>query len=147
MCKWPLTHYTLQINWLVSIWWQLCRLMSQKPVKVSETLHIFQCDPSPFSNQVTLWIIFWGKIEKWQQIYVYRSSHSEVFLRKGVRKICGKFTGEHPCRSAISIKLQSNFIEIALRHGCSSVNLPHIFRTPSPRNTSGWLLTFIVKTM
>ena len=25
------------------------------------------------------------------------SSHSEVFLGKGVLKICSKFTGEHPC--------------------------------------------------
>ena len=33
-----------------------------------------------------------------------------------------------------------NFIEIELRHGCSPVNLLHIFRTPFPRNTSGWLL-------
>ena len=30
--------------------------------------------------------------------------------------------------------------EIALWHGCSPVNLPHIFRTPFPKNTSGWLL-------
>ena len=37
-------------------------------------------------------------------------------------------------------KLHSNFIEIALRHGCSPVNLLHIFRTPFPKNTSGWLL-------
>ena len=37
-------------------------------------------------------------------------------------------------------KLQSNFIEIALRHGYSPVNLLHIFRTPFPRNTSEWLL-------
>ena len=59
-----------------------------------------------------------------------RSSRSEVFLVKGVLKICSKFTGEYPCRSVISIKLQSNFIEIALRHGCSPVNLLHIFRTP-----------------
>ena len=50
-----------------------------------------------------------------------------------------KFTGEHPCRSVISLKLQSNFIEIALRHRCSPVNLLHIFRTPFPKNTSGWL--------
>ena len=28
-----------------------------------------------------------------------------MFLGKGVLKICSKFTGEHPCRSAISIKL------------------------------------------
>ena len=32
-----------------------------------------------------------------------------MFLRKGVLKICSKFTGEHPYRCAISIKLQSNF--------------------------------------
>ena len=62
-----------------------------------------------------------------------------MFLWKGVLKICIKFTGEHPCRSVISIKLQSNFIEIALWHGCS-VNLLHIFRTPFHRNTSRWLL-------
>ena len=38
----------------------------------------------------------------------YESSHSEVFLRKGVLKICSKFTGEHPCQSVISIKLHSS---------------------------------------
>ena len=51
-------------------------------------------------------------------------------------KICSKFTGEHTCRSALSIKLQSNFIEIALRYGCSLVNLLHNFRPPFPKNTS-----------
>ena len=34
-----------------------------------------------------------------------RSSHPEVFLRKGVLKICSKFTKEHPCQNVISIKL------------------------------------------
>ena len=66
-----------------------------------------------------------------------RSSSSEVFLRKSVLQICRKFIGEYPCRSAISIKLQKNFIEIALGHGYSPVNLLHIFRTPFPKNTSG----------
>ena len=33
-------------------------------------------------------------------------------------------------------KLQSNFTEITFRHGCSSVSLLHIFRTPFPKNTS-----------
>ena len=28
---------------------------------------------------------------------ISRSSHPEVFLGKGVPKICSKFTGEHPC--------------------------------------------------
>ena len=69
-----------------------------------------------------------------------RSSHPEVFLGKAVLKIYSKFTGEHPCRSTVSIKLQSNFIEIALGHGCSPVNLLHSFRIPLPKNTSGWLL-------
>ena len=74
-----------------------------------------------------------------------RSSRPEVFLRKGVLKICSKFTGEYPCWSVISIILQNNFIEIALCHGCSPVNLLHILRTPFPRNTSGWLLLKDVK--
>ena len=69
-----------------------------------------------------------------------RSSHLEVFLGKGFLKICSKFTGEHACRSAMSIKLLCSFIEIALRHGCSPVNLLHIFRTPFLKNTSGRLL-------
>ena len=30
----------------------------------------------------------------------------------------------------------------ALRHGCSPINLLHIFRTPFPRNTSGRLLLY-----
>ena len=71
---------------------------------------------------------------------IIRSSPSEVFLGKRVLKICTKFTGEHPCRSVISIKLQNNFIEITLRHECSPVYLLHIFRTPFPKNTSGGLL-------
>ena len=71
---------------------------------------------------------------------VSRSTNPEVFLRKGVLNICNKFTGEHPCRSAISIKLLCNFIEIALRHGCSPVYFLRIFQTPFPRNTSDWLL-------
>ena len=37
-------------------------------------------------------------------------------------------------------KVARNFIEITFRHGCSPVNLLHIFRTPFPKSTSGWLL-------
>ena len=52
-----------------------------------------------------------------------------MFLGKNVLKICSKFTGEHQYQSVISIKL------IALRYGCSPVNLQHIsehlfIRTP-----------------
>ena len=70
----------------------------------------------------------------------FRSSHPEMFLGKGALKICSKFTGEQPCRSAISVKLLCNFIEIVLRHGCSPGNLLHVFRAPFLNNTSEWLL-------
>ena len=70
---------------------------------------------------------------------IHRNSHLEVFLRKGVLKICSKFTGEYPCRSVISINLQSNFIEVALQHRCSPLNLLHYFRTLFSGNTSGWM--------
>ena len=69
-----------------------------------------------------------------------RGSHSEVSLGKDALKIWSKFTGEHPCRSVILIKLLYNFIEITLWHGCSPVNLLQIFRTPFLKNTPSWLL-------
>ena len=70
----------------------------------------------------------------------FRHSRSKVMLVNSVLKICSKFTGEHPCRSEISIKLLCSFIEITLRRGCSPITLLHIFRTPFIKNTSGWLL-------
>ena len=76
--------------------------------------------------------------------HLCRSSPSDVFLEKDVLKIYSKFTGENPCQSAISIKLLCNFIEIALRHGCFPVYLPHTFRTPFLKNTSGGLLLFVL---
>ena len=89
------------------------------------------------------WIyIYWNKalVLLWLNGQKFRSSRPEVFLGKGVLKIYSKFTGEHQRWSAISIKLQSNFIKITLRHGCSPGNLLHVFRTPFPKNTSGRLL-------
>ena len=59
--------------------------------------------------------------------------------------MCSKFTGEHPCRRAISIKL--HFIEIILLHGCSPVNLLYIFRILFPRNTSEWLLLTVAHSL
>ena len=38
------------------------------------------------------------------------------------------------------VRFQSNFIEISLWYGCYPGNLLHIFRTPFPKNISGWLL-------
>ena len=72
--------------------------------------------------------------------FEFQKQPSRGFLRKCVLKKCSKFTGEHPYRSAISIKLQSNFIEITLWHWCSPVNLLHIFRTHFLKSTFGQLL-------
>ena len=64
-----------------------------------------------------------------------RGSHLELFLGKGMLKICSKLTGEHPSRS--------NFIEITLRLVCFPVNLRHIFRIHLFLRTplDGWLWT------
>ena len=78
-----------------------------------------------------------------EQRFTYRSSPPEVFLRKNVLKISCKFTRERPYRSVISTKLHSNFIEIPLRHGCSPVNLLHIFRTSFYKNTYVELLLYL----
>ena len=42
-------------------------------------------------------------------IHFAKKNLSEVFVGKGVLKISTKFTGEHPFRNVISIKLESNF--------------------------------------
>ena len=62
---------------------------------------------------------------------------------KYAANLYNKFIGEQLCSSVISIKLQTNFIKITLRHGCFSVNLLHIFRTLFYRNTSGGPLLLI----
>ena len=87
-------------------------------------------------------LIWWGlnNMKLGNRLYIYRSSHPGLFLRKGVLKICSKFTESH---AEVWFAKQSNCIEITLRHGCSLVNLLHIFRTPFPRNTSGWLLLYL----
>ena len=69
-------------------------------------------------------------------VVAFRSNPPDVFLGKDVLKICTKFTGRHPCWSAILVKLLSKLIEIKLRHRCSVVNLKHIFRIPFSKNTS-----------
>ena len=77
------------------------------------------CKPNPHSlkplsnkNQIKeistdcSFILYFNVCSITRQNVLFRSSRSEVFLGKGVLKICSKFTGEHPCRSAILIKLQ-----------------------------------------
>ena len=78
------------------------------------------------------------------KISTYTGEHN---ILRGVLKKIRTFTGEQPCRSAISINLQSNFIEITLWHRCSPVDLRHILRTTFPKNTwratSVYFVTFL----
>ena len=46
---------------------------------------------------------------------ISRNSRPDMFLKEGVLKICSKLTGEHPCRSAISIKLLMSPITLNLQ--------------------------------
>ena len=57
-----------------------------------------------------------------------------MFLRKGVLKVCSKFTGKHLCQSVIAIKLFCN--------GCSLVNFLLVFISLFSKNTFGWLLLY-----
>ena len=118
ICFTVFTHSVPYIIYIISLGFEI---ISKLLVKLSHS-GIKNCKQNP---EFPSGSFFWTMV---------RSSQAEVFLGKVVLKICSKFTGEHPCRSVISIN------EITLRHGCSPVNLLHIFRTPCPKNSSEWLL-------
>ena len=90
--------------------------------------------PAPQLKQSKSRVSVTGLIQKQLSRCVLRERYSENMQQ---------FTAQHPCRNAISIKLQRSFIEITLRHGYSPVNLLHIFRKPLPKNTSRRLLLLI----
>ena len=52
-------------------------------------------------------------------------------------KICSKFTGETPISKC-------NFNKITLRHGCSPVNLLHIFRKTSKSTFGGTVSAYYI---
>ena len=72
--------------------------------------------------------------------YIYRSSLRGVLSKRYSENIVLYYRRISMLMCNFNkVALQSNFIEIALRYGCSPVNLLNIFRTPFSRNTSGWL--------
>ena len=99
------------------------------------------------------------------------SNHAEVFCKRDVLSNFAKFTGNHLCQSlffdkvgglpfqsAISIKLQSKFIETKLLHGrpatllknrlrhrCFPVNFAKFLRTPFFIKHLSWLLLLHVR--
>ena len=97
--------------------------MSNEEIKKKVVTRNFTKDGMVKSLADTFEVIQWDVAKD-------RSNSPEVLLGKGVLKICSRFTRGHLCRSVISIKVFWDFFEIALRHGCSPVNLLRIFRTP-----------------
>ena len=83
-------------------------------------------------------------LEKWNNSltihFKLQKQPSRAVLRKRCSENMQQIYRRTPCRSAISIKLLYNFIEIGLQNGCSPVNLLHIFRISFPRNTFRRLL-------
>ena len=70
---------------------------------------------------------------------IQRCSHKTVFW-----KYAANLQDNTHAEVRFQIKLLCNFIEIALRHGFSPVNLLPIFRTPFLKNTSGQLLLRLI---
>ena len=100
--------------------------------------YMFNCYISEFADKVMGYSLHQSG-ENIKSLYAtlswrFRSNRPEAFLVKGVLETCGKFTGEHPFRSAISIKL---FCTSTWVFSCKCL---HISRTPFPKNTSGLLL-------
>ena len=108
----------------------------------------------------SLWQIYWivytdncteGYYEilwllSFYDFYDCRGSRPGVLLGKGILKICCKFIREHPCRSAISIKLFCNFNYSFKLHLGMGVHLQiccifsgHLYL----KNTSAWLLLWL----
>ena len=85
----------------------LIRFPPQWNVFMPEGLQLYQKRDSDTCFPVNFLNFFAEHLRLWETVSC-RNSRPEVFLGKGVLKICSKFTGEHPCRSVISIKLQSN---------------------------------------
>ena len=74
----------------------------------------------------------------------YDSSYRQKQPSRGVlKKRCFENMQQIYRRTPMPKCMQSNCIEITFRHGCSPVNLLHIFRTLLLRNTSGQLLLTI----
>ena len=99
-----------------------------------------------FSNLILVKIAHLATLKQWRR--ENKKAKTRSYLQKrpcrnNALKIYSEFMGEHQCQSLISKNLQSNFIEITLRHRCSPVNLLYIFRTLFFKNISGGVLLYL----
>ena len=128
-----------RVSFLIKLQAEACNFIKKETLARCFPVNFAKFLRTPFPTEHLRWLLLYSTINIIKLTVMltlkFRSSYPEVFLIKGVLKICSKVAREHPCRSVISIKLQ-----ITLLHGFSPVNLLHIFRTPFSKNTFGWLL-------
>ena len=74
----------------------------------------------------------------------YRSSHLEVFCRKGVLRNFKKFTGKHLCQSLLFNKVAGlrtvTLLKKRFWYRCFPVNFSKFLKTPSITEHLRWLL-------
>ena len=136
--------FSRKVTWTLSPFQQL--LYKSSMHSIFTYCGCVRCEVLINNNRLSFckYILYWWPVGDANSIGCYgggrRSSPPELLLDKGVLKLCNMFTREHPRWSVISIKLQSNFAEIKLRHGCYPVNFLQIFRKTFPKNNFGGLL-------
>ena len=89
-----------------------------------------------------IWTLFLAeliKVLRWNRS-IYQKQLSRGVLRKRCSKHMQQSHWRTPMLKCDFTKVARNFIEIALWHGCSSLNLLHIFRAPFSKNTFERLL-------
>ena len=84
------------------IWTEYEKIGTRKKTPHLETFHTVLVHKNEAAPRFT----YCMKLLKF--CFVNRRSRPEAFMGKDVQKICSTFTGERPCESTISIKLQSN---------------------------------------
>ena len=78
------------------------------------------------------------------EFFTFRSRRPEMLLWRNIMKNMKQIYRKTP-----TLKCDVNKVALQLYwnhfwHGCSSVSLMHIFRTPLHKNTSGWLLLYFI---
>ena len=79
--------------------------MSQKHLRLTldVKLNFVEHKKKSLKKLVNIWAccVDFDQLHQYHYYWLSISCLPEVFLGKGVRKICSKFTGEYPCQSAI----------------------------------------------
>ena len=89
--------------------------------------------------------MFLGRVRNkhWPKV-TYRSSHPEVFCKKGVLRNFAKFTGKHLCQSLFLNKVvglrRATLLRKRLWHRCFPKNFAKFLRTPFIIEHVWWLL-------